>query len=72
MNIVLLLFVHTFSARSNKILCDVFSGFDRVLGRCVSISLYNLFPVASFSYMSHNSINCIFLICIAIDAWSVY
>lgn len=72
MNQVSLLFIHRFTVSSNKMLLDIFSGLARVVSRCISLPLYNVFCVVSLSNMSYNTMNCIFLIGIAVRARSVY
>lgn len=51
---------------------DLLSRNPPVTGRCIFIPLYNVFCDVSLFYMSYNTIDCIFLIAIAVGARSVY
>lgn len=58
---VLFLFAHMFPVFSSKCFWDVFREFDFVVGRCISIPPYNELRFISLSYISCNTIDCIFV-----------
>lgn len=72
MNLVSLLFVLEFPVPSYKILWDAFSGFARIVNRYILIPWYNILRVVSLFYMLYNTIDCIFVIGIAVRARSSY
>lgn len=38
---------------------DVFSGFDHVVSKGISILSYNIFRLVSLAYVAHNMVDCI-------------
>lgn len=71
MNLVLLLFAHTFPVPSDKTLWHVFSWFICVVILCISIPSYNVLDVVSVSDMLYSTVDCIFFIVLTVGSCSV-